>query len=89
MPLTTDPSRDIELSLFEGIAFAMFNREHRVLCFVTWAALMDRAAKDGTDQKDVKGTFERYRWKIEKIASRNYDEGEASPVVRTEQLTPR
>ncbi|MBR0904152.1 DUF1488 family protein [Bradyrhizobium liaoningense] len=89
MPLVTDPSRDCELRLFEGIAFAMFDREHRVLCFVTWAALLDRAAKDGTRQTDVRGTFERYRWKIELIASGNYDQGEARPVVRTEQLTPR
>ncbi len=89
MPLITDPSRDTELQVFQGIAFAMFDREHRVLCFVTWAALLDRAAKDGTRQTDVRGTFERYRWKIEEIASRNYDQGEARPVVQTEQLTPR
>ncbi|AMA60945.1 MULTISPECIES: DUF1488 family protein [unclassified Bradyrhizobium] len=89
MPLTTDPSRDIEFRLFEGIAFAMFDSEQRVLCFVTWAALLDRAAKDGTRQTDARGTFEQYRWKIELIASRNYDQGETRPVVRTEQLTPR
>ncbi|ULK98865.1 DUF1488 family protein [Bradyrhizobium sp. I71] len=88
MPLITDPSRDSELRPFEGIAFAMFDLNHRVLCFVTWAALLDRAAKDGTRQTDVRGTFDRYRWKIEKIASENYDRGEAKPVVRTEQLTP-
>ncbi|MCS3763136.1 DUF1488 domain-containing protein [Bradyrhizobium centrosematis] len=89
MPLITDPSRDSELRLFEGIAFAMFDREQLVHCFVTWAALLDRAARDGTRQTDVKGTYERYRWKIELIASRNYDQGETRPVVRTEQLTPR
>ncbi|WP_025036317.1 DUF1488 family protein [Bradyrhizobium sp. DOA9] len=89
MPLTTDPSRNTELRLFEGIAFAMFDREHRVPCFVTWAALIDRAAKDGTRQTDVEGTFQRYRLKIEQIASRSYDRGEDRPVVRTEQLTPR
>ncbi|QIO32401.1 DUF1488 family protein [Bradyrhizobium sp. 1(2017)] len=89
MPLTTDPSRFTELQLFEGIAFAMFDSEQRVLCFVTWAALLDRAAKDGTRQTDVRGTFEQYRWKIELIASGNYDQGEAGPVVHTEQLTPR
>lgn len=89
MPLTTDPSRFTELQLFEGITFAMFDSEQRVLCFVTWAALLDRAAKDGTRQTDVRGTFEQYRWKIELIASGNYDQGEARPVVRTEQLTPR
>lgn len=89
MPLITDPSRHTELQPFEGIAFAMFDQEHRVLCFVTWAALLDRAAKDGTRQTDVRGTFDRYRLKIEQIASRNYDQGEARPVVRTEQLTPR
>ena len=66
MPLTPDPSKAIEIDRFVAVRFAMFDGEKRVVCRVRWKGLQDRAALDQTDQRDVRGTFEKYRAEIEK-----------------------
>ena len=61
----------------------MFDGEKRVVCRVKWKGLQDRAALDQTDQNDVRGTFEKYRAEIEKVASDRYDRGELNPLVES------
>src|SRR5262245_32071273 len=41
------------------------------------------AALDGTDQRDLSGTFERHREAIEGVASNHYERGEANPLIRS------
>jgi hypothetical protein len=83
MPLTTDPSGAFVVEQFEGVKFAMFDEKKRVLCRASWEGLQDRAAQDHADQRDVGGTFKKYRTKIENVASEHYDRGEANPLVRS------
>ena len=83
MPLTPDPSKAIEIDRFVAVRFAMFDGKKRVSCRARWAALQDRAALDQTDQNDVRGTFEKYRAEIEKVASDRYDRGELNPLVES------
>jgi len=83
MPLTPDPSKAIEIDRFVAVRFAMFDGEKRVVCRVRWKGLQDRAALDQTDQRDVRGTFEKYRAEIEKVASDHYDRGALNPLVES------
>jgi hypothetical protein len=83
MPLTPDPSQEVYIDGFVGAKFAMFDGKKRVLCQASWEGLQDRAALDHTEQSDVRGTFEKYRTKIEKVASDHYDSGESNPMVRS------
>jgi hypothetical protein len=83
MILTPDPSREVYIDGFVGAKFAMFDGKKRVLCQASWESLQDRAARDRTDQSDVRGTFEKHRTTIEKVASDHYDRGESNPVVRS------
>jgi hypothetical protein len=83
MPLTPDPSGEFLVDQFVGVRFAMFDDKTRVLCRASWEGMQDRAALDRVDQNDVRGTFERHRSAIEKVASNHYDSGEANPVVRS------
>jgi Protein of unknown function (DUF1488) len=83
MPLTPDPSGTFQVDGFVGVKFAMFDGQIRVLCLATWESLQDRAALDGTDQRDLAGTFERHRGAIEAVASNHYDRGEADPLIRS------
>jgi Protein of unknown function (DUF1488) len=81
MPLKPDPSKAIEIDGFVAVKFAMFDGGKRVICKASWIALQDRAALDKTDESDVRGTFEKYRAQIEKVASDRYDGGERNPLV--------
>jgi hypothetical protein len=83
MPLTPDASKQIEIARFIAVKFAMFDGRKRVICQASWAALQDRAALDKTDQSNVRGTFEKYRAEIERVASDHYDGGEQNPSVRS------
>jgi hypothetical protein len=83
MPLTPDPSKQIQIESFVGVNFAMFDGKKRVVCRAEWKALQNRAALDKTDESDVHGTFQKYRAKIEKIASDHYDGSERFPLVRS------
>jgi hypothetical protein len=85
MPLRSAGSDAFADDLYLGVSFAMLDRDSRVLCRVSKAALEDRAAKDGLPGTAV-DTFRRCREEIEAIASRQYDEGLCAPVVRSEDL---
>jgi hypothetical protein len=86
MPLTSDPSREIYVALFVGVKFAMFDQQKRVICQVSWEGLRERAARDNTDQDDLRGTFEKHRATIERAASDLYDRGERNPLVQFAQF---
>lgn len=89
MPLRHDPSQEMTVvDPRSGISFAMFDGPKRVICKVDWDALVDRATVDGVDETDISATYDRHREAIQAIASRNYDAGQASPIVTTYQLTP-
>ncbi|AMA55756.1 DUF1488 family protein [Bradyrhizobium sp. CCGE-LA001] len=88
MPLAPDPSGGFQEAEMEAVLFAMFNGDDRIGCRVEWSALCDRALVDGTDPKDISGTFIRHRATIERIASDQFDAGKEMPVVESEQLTP-
>jgi hypothetical protein len=81
--LTPDPSKAIEIESYDGVKFAMFDGKKRVICKASWKALQDRAALDKTNQSDVRGTFEKYRAEIERVASDHYDRGKRIPLVES------
>jgi len=85
MPLTSAEPDAFADDLYLGVTFAMLDRDQRVVCRASKAALEDRAAKDGLRETAV-DTFRRCRDEIERIASRRYDEGSSEPVVRSEDL---
>ena len=86
-PLSAQADIVDDSNLLLGVRFAMFDHEKRVICRASYEALTDRAKADGADET-TRETFIRYRERIEQIASTNYDDGEASPVVKSDQLTP-
>jgi hypothetical protein len=91
MPLRWPLSPQAEMiddhDLLVGVRFVMFDGQKRVICRASYEALTDRAKADGAHET-TRETFMRCRPRIIQIASANYDNGEASPVVKSEQLTP-
>ena len=89
MPLRRPISAQADIvddsNLLRGVRFAMFDREKQVICTVSYEALTDRAKADGINET-TRETFMRHRDRIEQIASRNYDTGETSPVVKSDEL---
>lgn len=91
MPLRRPISAQADIiddsNLLLRVRFAMFDGEKRVICRASYEALTDRANAD-RESETTRETFMRHRDRIEQIASANYDDGEALPVVKSHQLTP-
>ena len=89
MPLTrlNDSSFDAQL---EGVYFGMWNGSSTVRCFVTRAALTDKAQESG--QAENLDIFHEYRSEIENLASAKYDAGKIKSdglvVVDSPDLNP-
>jgi Protein of unknown function (DUF1488) len=67
-----------DFDLLMGVRFAMFDREKRVVCRVSYEALDE--ASTGSKETPHE-TFIRCRDSIEKIASARYDDCEEAPIV--------
>jgi len=89
MPLTrlNDSAFDAQL---EGVYFGMWNGSSTVRCFVTRAALTDKA--QGSGQAESLDVFHEYRSEIENLASTKYDAGKITSdglvVVDSPDLNP-
>jgi Protein of unknown function (DUF1488) len=89
MPLThlNDSAFDAQL---EGVYFGMWNGSSTVRCFVTRAALTDKA--QGAGQAESLDVFHEYRIEIENLASDKYDAGKIKSdglvVVDSPDLNP-
>jgi hypothetical protein len=89
MPLTrlNDSAFDAQL---EGVYFGMWNGSSTVRCFVTRAALTDKA--QGSGQAENLDVFHEYRSEIENLASAKYDAGKITSdglvVVDSPDLNP-
>ncbi|MCK1421335.1 DUF1488 family protein [Bradyrhizobium sp. 182] len=81
MPRSPNPSGEFQEAEPEGVLFAIFNADDRVVCKVDWSALRERAVADGTDPDNVAATFRKHRATIEHIASSQFDAGKEAPVV--------
>jgi hypothetical protein len=77
----------------EGVYFGMWNGSSTVRCFVTRAALTDKA--QGSGQAESLDVFHEYRSEIENLASAKYDAGKItsdglvvvdSPDLNSEQF---
>jgi hypothetical protein len=86
-PVSTQADIVDDHNLLMGVRFAMFDGDQRIICRVSYEALTDRAGVDEA-KETTRETFMRYRDRIERIASANYDNGENPPVVKSHQLTP-
>jgi Protein of unknown function (DUF1488) len=88
MPLIrlNDSAFDAQL---EGVYFGMWNGSSTVRCFVTRAALTDKAQGSEAESLDV---FHEYRSEIENLASAKYDAGKITSdglvVVDSPDLNP-
>jgi hypothetical protein len=89
MPLIrlNDSAFDAQL---EGVYFGMWNGSSTVRCFVTRAALTDKA--QGSGQAESLDVFHEYRSEIENLASAKYDAGKITNdglvVVDSPDLNP-
>jgi hypothetical protein len=89
MPLTrlNDSAFDAQL---EGVYFGMWNGSSTVRCFVTRAALTDKAQESG--QAESLDVFHEYRSEIENLASAKYDAGKIKSdglvVIDSADLNP-
>jgi hypothetical protein len=74
----------------EGVYFGMWNGSSTVRCFVTRAALTDKA--QGSGQAESLHIFHEYRSEIENLASAKYDAGKITSdgvvVVDSPDLNP-
>jgi hypothetical protein len=89
MPLIrlNDSAFDAQL---EGVYFGMWNGSSTVRCFVTRAALTNKA--QGSGQAENLDVFHEYRGEIEDLASAKYDAGKLTSdglvVVDSPDLNP-
>jgi hypothetical protein len=84
MPLTPT---DEFLEQSGDVLFAMCDGEKRVVCRVSGEALDDVVGTRTSTSADRLKCFAMHRDQIMKIASDQYDGGEAKPIVRSADLT--
>jgi hypothetical protein len=93
MPLERIADAVPDLDNLVGVVFPMYDRKRdsRMICFVTYAALCDRAAFDDNGD-DWTRAWTEHRSTIELLASAAYDAGKIGQdgrvVVDTQDLTP-
>jgi hypothetical protein len=83
MTLTALDQPGVELA--GGIRWIMMDGLHRIECRVTREAL-DNIEAGNPSQQERTARFERYRSKIEQLASEKYLAGEKRPIVMTYDL---
>jgi Protein of unknown function (DUF1488) len=85
--IVNDRAFDAQL---EGVYFGMWNGSSTVRCFITRAALTDKA--QGSGQAESLDVFHEYRSEIENLASVKYDAGKITSdglvVVDSPDLNP-
>ena len=77
MPLKPDPEQRFENFDLVYIHFPMWNGAMKVMCAVSWQALIDLAGLDDSVRLDqIVEAFRNHRPEIEAIASEKYDAGQ-------------
>jgi hypothetical protein len=87
-PINSQAELIDDFDLLSGIRFAMFDGDNRMVCRVSYQALLERAKIDGVPEETTRQTFMRHRNRIIELAIAKYEAGEVSPVIIAIDLTP-